>query len=65
MSQSTMEPFTPKSEISADELSQNVGQGSSLSRERMKRELEEHSPNPDLRIHPKMSYAPLVLWSIA
>ena len=57
MSQSTMGPGTPESETSADELSQDVGQGSSLSRKRLKREPEKRSSNPDIKVHPKNGYS--------
>ncbi len=57
MSQSTFEPDAPESETSADELSQDVDQDSSLSRKRLKREPEKHSSNPDLKIRPKKSYS--------
>ncbi len=57
MSQSTIEPVAPESETSADERSQDVGRGSSLSNKRLKRELEKRSSNSDLKIHPKKSYS--------
>ena len=44
MYQSTVEPLTPESETSADELSQDVSQGSSLSHWRLKREPKKHIP---------------------
>ena len=57
VSQSTTYPDTPDSETSADELSQDVGRGSSLSNKRLKRELEKRSSNPDLKVRPKNSYS--------
>ena len=48
--QPTVEPLTPESETSADELSQDVSQRFSLSHKRLKRELEKHIP-------PKKSYS--------
>ena len=43
VSQSTVEPDTPESETSADELSQDVGPSSSLSRKRLKRKSKRSS----------------------
>jgi hypothetical protein len=57
MSRSSIEPDAPESETSADELSQDVGQGSGLSHKRLKREPEKHSSNPVLKIRPKKSYS--------
>lgn len=57
MSQSTIKLNAPESETSADELSQDVGQGSSLSHKRLKREPEKRSSNPDLKARPKKSYS--------
>ena len=57
ISQSTIELDALESETSADELSQDVGQSSSFSYKRLKREPEKRSSNPDLRIHPKKSYS--------
>ena len=57
ISQSTMEPGAPESETSADELSQDVGPGSSLSHKRLKREPKKRSSNPDLKMRPKKSYS--------
>ena len=57
MSQSTIEPDALESEISADELSQDMGQGSSFSHKRLKREPEKPSSNPDLKARPKKSYS--------
>ncbi len=51
MSQSTIEPVALESETSADELAQDVGQGSSLSLKRLKGEPEKRSSNPDLKGH--------------
>jgi len=42
-----------ESEASADELSQDVGRGSSLSNKRLKGKPEKRSFDPDLRICPK------------
>ena len=55
MSQSTVEPVALESETSADELSQDVGRGSSLSNKRLKREPEKRSSNSDLKTRPKKS----------
>ena len=57
MSQSTVEQNALESETSADELSQDVGRGWSLSNKRLRREPEKRSSNPDLRIRPKKSYS--------
>ena len=57
MSQSTIEPMALETETSADELSQDVGQGSSLSHKRLKREPENRSSNPNLRLRPEKSYS--------
>ncbi len=57
MSQFTIEPNPLESETSADELSQDVGRGSSLSNKRLKREPAKRSSNPDLKIRPKKSYS--------
>jgi hypothetical protein len=57
MSQSTTGPDAAESETSADELSQDVGRGSSLSNKRLKREPEKRSPNPDLKTRTKKSYS--------
>ena len=57
MSQSTVEPVTLESEISADELSQDISRGSSLSNKRLKREPEKRSSNSDLKTRPKKSYS--------
>lgn len=57
MSRSTIEPDVLESETSADELSQDVSRGSSLSNKRRKRDPEKRSSNPDLRIRPKKSYS--------
>jgi len=57
MSQSTIGLGVLESETSADELSQDVGRGSSLSNKRLKREPEKRSFNPDLKKRPKMSYS--------
>jgi len=57
MSHSTIEPDAVESGTSADELSQDVGQGSSLSRKRLKREPEKRSSNPDLKVRLKKSYS--------
>jgi len=56
MSQSTVELIVLESETSADELSQDVSRGCSLSNKRRKREPEKRSSNPDLRIRLKKSY---------
>jgi len=57
VSQSTIEPVALESETSADELSQDVGQGSSFSHKRLKREPEKRSSNPDLKARLKKSYS--------
>jgi len=57
MSQSTIGAHAPESETSADELSQDVGRGSSLFNKRLKREPEQRSSNPDLKIRLKKSYS--------
>ena len=57
VSQSTIQPDALESETSADELSQDVSRGSSLSNKRRKRGPEKPSSNPDLRIRPKKSYS--------
>lgn len=57
MSQSTMDPDAPESETSVDELSQDVGPGSSHSRKRLKRNPEKRSSNSDMKIHAKKSYS--------
>ncbi len=57
VSQSTIELDALESETSADELSQDISQGSSLSYKRLKREPEKRSSNPDLKTHPKRSYS--------
>ncbi len=57
MSQPTTEPVALESETSADELSQDVGQGSRLPHKRLKREPEKHSSNPNLKNRPKKSYS--------
>ena len=50
MSQFITEPVTLESDTSADELSQDLSQGSSLSYKRLKKELEKRSYNLDLKI---------------
>ena len=55
ISQSTIGPGALESETSADELSQDVGRGSSLSNKPLKREPERRSSNPDPKIRPKKS----------
>jgi hypothetical protein len=57
ISQSTIDADSPESETSADELSQDVGPASSLSRKRLKREPEKRSSNPDLKTRMKKSYS--------
>jgi hypothetical protein len=57
ISQSTIDADSPESETSADELSQDVGPDSSLSRKRLKREPEKRSSNPDLKTRTKKSYS--------
>jgi len=52
MSQPSIEPITLESETSADELSQEVGQGSRLSHKRQKREPGKRSSNPALKTRP-------------
>jgi len=53
ISQSTTEPVALESETSADELFQDVGQGSSLSHKRLTREPEKHSSNPEIKFAPR------------
>lgn len=50
MSQFITEPVALESETSADDLFQDLSQGSSLSYNRLKKELEKRSYNPDLKI---------------
>ena len=57
VSQSTIETDAPESEISADELCQDVGRGSSLPKKRLKREPEKFSSKPDTRIRFNKSYS--------
>lgn len=54
-SQLSIEPITLDSETSADELSEEVGQGSRLSYKRLKSEPERRSSDPDLKLRPKKS----------
>ncbi len=57
MSQSSIEPDASESETSADELFQDVSQGSGLFHKRLKKESEKHSFNPVLKIRLKKSYS--------
>ncbi len=57
MSQSIIETVVLESETSADELSQDIGQGSSFSHKRLKREPEKRSSNPNLKARLKKSYS--------
>ncbi|MCJ1402237.1 hypothetical protein MMC11_005457 [Xylographa trunciseda] len=57
MSRSSIGPDAVESETSADELSQDVGRGPSLSNKRLKRESEKRSSNPELKVRSKKSYS--------